>query len=99
MNKITREGITYYPVGRWETYQHVFYNANDRAILALYDAEESGDVDAMEKADDWMEIVQRMLTKWNFNPRVSGIVYAEYKDYKVMKDIIGSYAARHGGTV
>ena len=29
----------------------------------------------------------------------NGMVYMEYKDYKVAKDIIGGYAFRHNGTV
>lgn len=89
-----------YPVGRWETYQHVFYNAHDRAINALHDAREHGSVEQLDKAIEWSERVADLLGKFDCGPRdKNGIVYAEYRDYKVMKDIIGGYAYRHGGTV
>ena len=89
-----------YPVGRWETYQHVFYNAHDRAMIAMYDAEESGNAEQLSRAIDWNEIVNDLLGKFDCGPRDNnGMVYMEYKDYKVAKDIIGGYAYRHGGTV
>ena len=41
-----------------------------------------------------------MLQKFDCNPKdARGIVYALYDDYKLMKDIIGGYAWRHGGYV
>ena len=89
-----------YPVGRWETYQHVLYNAHDRAMIALYDAEESGSAEQLSKAIDWNEIVNDLLDKFDYGPRDNNdMVYMEYKDYKVVKDIIGEYAWRHNGTV
>lgn len=89
-----------YPVGRWETYQHVFYNANDRAMNAVYDAKEHGSAEQLDKAIEWNDRVSDLLGKFDCGPRDrSGIVYAEYNDYKVMKDIIGGYAYRHGGVV
>ena len=89
-----------YPVGRWETYQHVFYNAHDRAMNAIYDAEESGNEEQLSKAIDWNEIVNDLLDKFDYGFQdANGMVYMEYKDYKVAKDIIGGYAWRHNGTV
>ena len=89
-----------YPVGRWETYQHVFYNAHDRAMNAIYDAEESGNAEQLSKAIDWNEIVNDLLCKFDYGFQdANGIVYMEYEDYKVAKDIIGGYAWRHNGTV
>jgi len=92
-----KTGKKMYPVGKWITYQHVFYNANDRAWNALHDAEEKGG--DVEHAASWLERVQELLGKWDSNPQVDGIVYALYEDYKTMKDIIGGYAERHGGFV
>lgn len=96
---IVLERKKFYPVGNWERYQHVFYNANDRAFNALCDAQDNGNEAEIEKAEEWRNTVEDMLTKWDFNPKVNGIVYALYEDYKIMKDIIGGYAARHGGYV
>ena len=89
-----------YPVGRWETYQHVFYNAHDRAMNAIYDAEQSGTIEQLNEAIEWNEIVNDLLCKFDYGFKdANGMVYMEYKDYKVAKDIIGGYAYRHGGTV
>lgn len=89
-----------YPVGRWETYQHVFYNAHDRAMNAIYNAEESGNAEQLSKAIDWNEIVNDLLDKFDYGYQdANGMVYMEYKDYKVAKDIIGGYTFRHNGTV
>lgn len=89
-----------YPVGNWYKYQHVFYNAHDRAMNALYDMQQSGTAEQLDKAIEWSERVEDLLGKFDCGPRDrSGMVYAEYKDYKAMKDIIGGYAYRHGGTV
>ena len=89
-----------YPVGRWETYQHVFYNAHDRAMIAMYDAEESGNAEQLSKSIDWNEKVNDLLDKFDCGFQdANGMVYMEYKDYKVAKDIIGGYAWRHNGTV
>ena len=89
-----------YPVGRWEKYQHVFYNAHDRAMNAVYDAEESGNAEQLSKAIEWNEIVNDLLDKFDCGFQdANGMVYMEYKDYKVAKDIIGGYAWRHNGTV
>ena len=56
-----------YPVGRWETYQHVFYNAHDRAMNAIYDAEESGNEEQLSKAIDWNEKVNDLFCHFHNN--------------------------------
>lgn len=95
-----KTGKKMYPVGKWMTYQHVFYNESDRAYNNFYDKLENGTVEEFEKANDWKEKVEELLTKWNSNPQDSnGIVYALYEDYKIMKDIIGGYVWRHNGHV
>ena len=69
-------------------------------MIALYDAEESGSAEQLSKAIDWNEIVNDLLDKFDYGPRDNNdMVYMEYKDYKVVKDIIGEYAWRHNGTV
>ena len=89
-----------YPVGNWYKYQHVFYNAHDRAMNAIYDAEESGNTEQLSKAIEWNEIVNDLLDKFDCGFQDANcMVYMEYKDYKVAKDIIGGYAWRHNGTV
>lgn len=89
-----------YPVGNWYKYQHVFYNAHDRAMNAMYDAEQSGTIEQLNKAIEWNEKVEDLLGKFDCGFQdANGMVYMEYKDYKVAKDIIGGYAWRHNGTV
>ena len=89
-----------YPVGNWYKYQHVLYNAHDRAMNAMYDAEQSGTAEQLDKAIEWNEKVEDLLSKFDCGFQdANGMVYMEYKDYKVVKDIIGAYAWRHNGTI
>lgn len=89
-----------YPVGNWYKYQHVLYNAHDRAMNAMHDAEQSGTAEHLDKAIEWNEKVNDLLGKFDCGFQdANGMVYMEYKDYKVVKDIIGGYAWRHNGTV
>lgn len=89
-----------YPVGNWYKYQHVLYNAHDRAMNAMHDAEQSGTAEQLDKAIEWNERVEDLLGKFDCGFQdANGMVYMEYKDYKVVKDIIGGYAWRHNGTV
>lgn len=93
-------GKKMYPVGKYLTYQHVFYNASDRAYNAFYDAMENGSAEEFDKASAWRDRVEELLDKWLTNPQDSnGIVYALWEDYSTMKDIIGGYAVRHNGYV
>ena len=89
-----------YRVGNWQKYQHVLYNAHDRAMNTMYDAEESGNAEQLGKAIEWNERVEDLLEMFDSGIQDStGMVYMEYKDYKETKDIINAYAFRHGGTV
>lgn len=90
--------VKLYPVGSWERNQHVFYNAVDRAQNSLFDARENGA--GIEEAEEWLEKCNNALARFDFGPKDSrGVVYAEYNDYKFMKDVIGGYAMRHNGYV
>lgn len=92
------KNVKLYPVASWERTQHVFYNAVDRAQNSLFDARESGA--GIEEAEECLEKYNNALAKFDFGPKDSrGVVYAEYNDYKFMKDVIGGYAARHNGHV
>lgn len=86
-------GKKLYPVANWEKNQHVFYNYEDIMAVEHYD-----NPDSDEAYDKWEE-AQDLLGKFDSNPQANGIVYAEYEDYKKMKDIIGEYVWRHNGNV
>lgn len=88
----TETGKKLYPVANWYNNQHVFYNYDDIMANKWYDTETD------EAYDKWQE-AQKLLEKFDSNPQVNGIVYAEHEDYKKMKDIIGAYAWRHNGRV
>lgn len=90
-----------YPVGNWNIYQHVFYNAVDRAWNSIYDLqEEKATNEELDKAYAWLDTVEDMLNKFDSGCKdENGMVYVEYSDYNIMKNIIGSYAIRHGGRV
>ena len=90
--------VKLYPVGSWYRNQHVFYNAVDRAQNSLFDARENGV--GIEEAEEWLEKCNNALARFDFGPKDSReVVYAEYNDYKFMKDVIGGYAMRHNGYV
>lgn len=85
--------IKMYPVASWERNQHVFYNLCDRMANAYYDSNSEEDYDRWQEA-------QRLCGAFDCGPQdANGVVYAEYEDYKAMKDFIGGYAYRHGGRV
>lgn len=87
------DGKKLYPVCSWEKNQHKLYNANDRAQLALYDAQDANDLDAMDKAYDEIERVQNALDVFD-RFVIEGIVYATWEDGLVIKDIVWAYNAR-----
>ena len=100
MAVMTIKGKKYYPVASWYRCQHVFYNAVDRAWCRLYDARDNGTAEEEEEAEEWLAKAEDMQQKFDSNPKdAKGVVYALYDDYKLMKDIIGGYAWRHGGCV
>ena len=74
-----------YPIGNFNKYQHVLYNANDRAWNALHDAEENGNAEEIDKAVDWLDKVHDLLGKFDCGFKDStGMVYVEYADYKII---------------
>lgn len=88
----TKNNKKMYPVGKWITYSHVFYNYDDICYNEMFE-------NRTDETEEKFETAQELLEKFETNPRVKGIVYAYYEDYKKMKDIIGAYAYRHGGRV
>lgn len=90
--KDKKTGKKMYPVGKWKTYQHVFYNYNDICYNEMYDNDHSEEsIEKYEESEKFLEI---------FNSNVfDGMVYALYEDYKKMKDIIGAYVYRHNGYI
>lgn len=89
-----------YPVASWLKTQHVFYNAVDRAENALHDAFENGTEEQFDKASEYRDRVTELCGKFDCMPRDENqVVYMEYNDYRLAKDIIGGYAWRHNGTV
>lgn len=88
----TKTNKKMYPVGKWTTYSHVLYNYNDICYNEMFE-------NRTDETEEKFETAQELLEKFEANPKVNGIVYAYYEDYKKMKDIIGAYAYRHGGRV
>ena len=89
-----------YPVASWLKTQHVFYNAVDRAENALHDAFENRTGDQLDKAIEWRDRVEELREKFDCMPRDGKqVVYMEYNDYKLAKDVIGAYAWRHNGVI
>lgn len=81
-----------YPVGKWNTYSHVFYNYNDRCFNNMTEQN-------TEKNYEQFETAERLLELFETNPRVNDIVYAYYEDYRKMRDVIEAYVFRHGGRI
>jgi hypothetical protein len=46
-----------------------------------------------------IDTAERLLELFERNPRVNGIVYAYYEDYRKMRDVIEAYVFRHGGRI
>lgn len=89
-----KQGNKLYPVCSWEKNQHKLYNALDRAHNSLYDAMDSADADAVERAENEMERVERALHAFD-GVVIEGIVYAKWEDACLIKDYIWAYNARH----
>lgn len=85
-------GKKMYPVGRWKTYSHVFYNYND----ICYNEYMENPTDKTESKFDQSQVI---LGLFEHNPQSNGVVYAYYEDYRKMKDIIEAYRYRHGGKI
>ena len=94
----TKDGKKLYPVGNWYKYQHVFYNYYDICAVDYYEAQRNNSPDVDKKYEKF-ELAGELINKWDFGPQKNGMVFAEYKDYAIMKDVIGGYMWRHGGYV
>lgn len=91
----TKEGVKLYPVCKWEPNQHKIYDANYRRYNYLNDLIDAGaPSDEIEKADQAFQEAQELIEVFN-RYVIYGIVYAPYKDYLKIKDIIAAYNARH----
>ena len=83
-----KQGVKLYPVCNWELNQHKIYNAHDRAMNYCTDTNWCDKaVQELERVDKAMEAIDRYV--------INGMVYARYEDYKLLKDIISAYDARH----
>lgn len=85
---IVKNGKKMYPVASWYNCQHMFYNYVDRCFIAMVDA------DYTEESVSRHDEAERLLDVFNTNIH-NGLAYAEYADYRKMKDIIGAYILRH----
>lgn len=82
------KGEKMYPVCSWERYQHVLYNAHDRAMN--YCTESNWCDDAVAKKNR----VEMAIAAFE-SCIIDGIVYATYKDWSLIHDYINMYRARH----
>lgn len=89
---IDKNGNRLYPIARWETHQHVFANYCDRTANQYYDTNSDEDYDKWQRA-------QELWSIFDAGVRRDGMVYVKYSVYLEMKNIIGGYAHRHGGSV
>lgn len=95
MAKIYRDKITgkkLYPVCGWEENQHKIYNAHDRIMIRIYEAQKTGKEDLedlykeQERIEKALEIIDRHI--------IDGLVYATYEDGLIVKDLIWAYDIR-----
>lgn len=94
-DKATGEKL--YPVCSWEKNQHKLYNAIDRAHNAVTDLYEdkSATMEQIDKAEEWVQEVERLTSIFDSHVASNGLVYATYQDGLKIKDIIGAYDMRH----
>lgn len=71
MAKIYRNkaGKKLYPVCKWEDNQHKIYNAHDRIMIRIYEAQENGgeDLEALYKEQERIEKALELI--WAYNAR------------------------------
>ena len=95
MAKIYRNkaGKKLYPVCKWEDNQHKIYNAHDRIMIRIYEAQENGgeDLEALYKEQERIEKALELIDACV----IDGLVYATYEDGLILKDLIWAYNARH----
>ncbi len=92
--KDKRTGKKLYPVCAWEPNQHKLYNAHDRTMNAIYDAEEAGDYTAADKLQEALERLETAMEAFN-SCVIEGIVYATYENACIIKDYVAAYNIRH----
>ena len=95
MAKLYRDkntGKKLYPVCEWEENQHKIYNAHDRIMIRIYEAQETEREDLedlykeQERIEKALEIIDRHI--------IDGLVYATYEDGLIVKDLILAYNIR-----
>ena len=88
MAKIYRNkaGKKLYPVCKWEDNQHKIYNAHDRIMIRIYEAQENGgeDLEALYKEQERIEKALELIDACV----IDGLVYATYEDGLILKDLI-----------
>lgn len=72
----TKTNKKMYPVGKWITYSHVFYNYDDICYNDMMDTQTEVSCRKFEES-------QYLLNCFETNPRVNGVVYVYYEDYKL----------------
>lgn len=83
----TKRNKKMYPVGNFMNHQHMIFNYSDKCYNEMMETETSDSYDRFYESE-------QLVDKFNTNPRINGIVYAYYEDYKKLKDIIGGYIVR-----
>lgn len=94
MTKLYRnkQGKKLYPVCSWEENQHKLYNAHDRIMNSIYDAQEAGaDLEPLYEAQERVERALEAFDRYVIN----GMVYATYEESCLIKDYVAAYDARH----
>lgn len=85
-----KQGKKLYPVCSWENNQHKLYNAHDRIMNTICEAQEAGlepPYEEQERIEKAMDAFERYV--------IQGIVYATYEDGCLIKDYVAAYDARH----
>lgn len=94
MTKLYRnkQGKKLYPVCSWEENQHKLYNAHDRIMNSIYEAQEAGeDLEPLYEAQERVEKALEAFDRYVIN----GLVYATYEESCLIKDYVAAYNARH----
>lgn len=77
-----------YPICNWEANQHKIYNAHERAVNRCYETNWSEEAIAeLERTDKMMGVINGII--------INGLVYGTWEQYKMVKDSIWAYNARH----
>lgn len=85
-----KQGKKLYPVCSWEENQHKLYNAHDRIMNKIYEAQEAEQdppYEEQERIEKAMEAFERYV--------INGLVYATYEESCLIKDYVAAYDLRH----